>query len=708
MSETATNLGELSALARRLGTEYAVSRILAEEGGASDCLRRALAVMGDELQWEYCVCWRLVLEGAAAGTAMKVLATWQRNPHLSAPLDALARGLEVTAAQGVAGRAWRLGAPLWFEDIAADDDFLLAEAARQAQLGAGVCCPISFRGRVIGLLEFMAARGVSPDPESLPVLVSLAEQVGQYLDREAMATALKSSESRYRKLFDANIAGVHCSTLGGVPMEVNPAFVRMLGFPSVAAALAYDTVKLYADPADRTALLEQLQRHGADANRQLRLRRPDGSIIWVLANTVLIPGSDGVPDMNESTVIDITEAKEMERRQWQASKMEGIGRLAGGVAHDFNNLLTIINGYSDLLLGRMEENDAARASIEKIKQAGLRAEGLTRQLLAFSRQQALETAVLDLEAIVAETESMLGDMLGSRIRVRRCAEPGLGRVRADAGQIGQIVMNLAINARDAMPQGGELLIEMNNVEIDAEYLRGHVQARTGRYVRLAVSDTGCGMDHATKQHVFEPFFTTKPRGKGTGLGLATVYGLTLQSGGWVELYSEVGRGTTFKVYLPRVQEQSAPAAPAPAVPQLRSEGRGEAVLIVEDEIGVRSLIEEVLGAHGYRVRSAESAEQAAAAAEGLDDLALIVTDIVLPGRNGREFAQDMKRAHPQAQVLLMSGYTERAAAMHGLVPAGSGFGYLQKPFTPMRLLESVSQALAGTRGRGTEPGAVIQ
>src|SRR6185437_9083203 len=494
------------------------------------------------------------------------------------------------------------------------------EAARQAQLGAGVCCPISFRGRAIGLLEFMAARGVSPDPESLPVLVSLAEQVGQYLDREAMATALKSSESRYRKLFDANIAGVHCSTLGGVPMEVNPAFVRMLGFPSVAAALAYDTVKLYADPADRTALLEQLQRHGADANRQLRLQRPDGSIIWVLANTVLIPGSDGVPDMNESTVIDITEAKEMERRQWQSSKMEGIGRLAGGVAHDFNNLLTIINGYSDLLLGRMDENDAARASIEKIKQAGLRAEGLTRQLLAFSRQQALEPAVLDLEAIVAETESMLGDMLGSRIRVRRCAEPGLGRVRADAGQIGQIVMNLAINARDAMPQGGELLIEMNNVEIDAEYLRGHVQARTGPYVRLAVSDTGCGMDHATKQHVFEPFFTTKPRGKGTGLGLATVYGLTLQSGGWVELYSEVGRGTTFKVYLPRVQEQSAPAAPAPAVPQLRSEGRGEAVLIVEDEVGVRSLIEEVLGAHGYRVRSAESAEQAAAEAEGLDDL----------------------------------------------------------------------------------------
>src|SRR6185437_2863165 len=493
MSETATNLGELSALARRLGTEYAVSRILAEEGGASDCLRRALAVMGEELQWDYCVCWRLGTEGAAAGMTMKVLATWQRNPHLSAHLDAHTRGLEITAAQGVAGRAWRLGAPLWIDDIAADDEFLLAEEARAAQLGAGVCCPISFRGRVIGLLEFLAARGVNPDPESLPVLVSLAEQVGQYLDREAMATALKASEARFRKLFDANIAGVHCSTLAGVPVAVNPAFVRMLGFPSVAAALAYDTVKLYADVADRTALLEQLQSHGADANRQLRLRRPDGSVIWVLANTVLIPGSDGVPDLNESTVIDITEAKELERRQWQTSKMESIGRLAGGVAHDFNNLLTIINGYSDLLLGRMPEGDASRSSVEKIKQAGQRAEGHTRQLLAFSRQQALEPVVLDLEAVVAETESMLGSMLGSHIRVRRWAEPGLGRVRADAGQIGQIVMNLAINARDAMPDGGELLIELSNVEVDEEYVRQHVQARAGAHVRLAVSDTGCGM-----------------------------------------------------------------------------------------------------------------------------------------------------------------------------------------------------------------------
>ncbi|MGH9394742.1 MAG: response regulator [Terriglobales bacterium] len=695
MTEAATNPGELSALARRLATEYAVSRILAEAGAAADCLQRALAVMGEELQWEYCVCWRVNPETSTSGATMRVLATWQRHPQLSAALEEATRRLEISPAQGVAGRAWQLGAPLQIEEAADNDDFLLAAEARAAGLGSGVCCPISVRGKVIGLLEFLAGRGANPDPDSLPVLVSLAEQIGQFLDHEAVASALRASEARFRQLFDANIAGVHCSTVGGIPVAVNPAFVRMLGFASMAEALACDTVSLYADPADRISLMEQLQHNGADANRALRLRRPDGAIIWVLANTVLIPGSDGGPELNESTVIDITEAKEMERRQWQTSKMESIGRLAGGVAHDFNNLLTVINGYSDLLLERAAEHDPARPGLAKIRQAGQRAEALTRQLLAFSRQQAVEPAVLDLEAAVAETEAMLSSALGNGIRLRRWCEPGLGHVRADAGQVGQIVMNLAINARDARPEGGELLFELSNVEVDADYCRRHIQARAGRFVRLAVSDTGCGMDATTKQHAFEPFFTTKPRGKGTGFGLASVYGLSLQNGGWVELYSEAGQGTTFKVYFPRVDDEVSAAALAAA--PLRAEGRGETVLVVEDEAGVRALVEEVLASHGYKVRSAENAAQALPQMETPGELALLITDVVLPDRNGRELAQWLQQAHPALQVLLMSGYTERAAAMQGLVPKGSGFGYLQKPFSGPALLEKVSCALAALR-----------
>ncbi len=690
MTDSAANLGELSALARRLGTEYAVSRVLVEAGGAESSLRRALAVMGRELGWDYCICWRLQ---PGATPCMRCMASWQRHPERSQALEAQCRELVLLPARGFAGRVWQRAQPEWLDDVCADPTFLLRDEAAAAGLGTGVCCPIPFRGKVIGLLEFIAARGVVPDPDSQPVLTSLAEQIGQFLDHEAIETALRASKAHYRALFDANIAGVHCSTMSGLTVAVNPAFVRMFGFDSLEAALACPALQLFVDPADRSALLEQLRRTGTDVNRPLQLRRHDGQALWVLANTVLIPGCAGGEDMNESTVIDVTEAKEIERRFWQTSKMEGIGRLAGGIAHDFNNLLTIINGYGDQLLEKLPPDDRARPNLERIRQAGQRAEALTRQLLNFSRRQAVEPAVLDLEAVVAETEAMLAGTLGARIRVHRFAEPGLGHIRADAGQLGQIVMNLAINARDAMPAGGDLLLEMNNVEVGEAYAHRHVQARPGRFVRLAISDTGSGMDANARLHAFEPFFTTKPRGQGTGLGLATVYGLVMQHGGWIELYSEVGHGTTFKMYFPRVDAAVAPAAPRPALPG--PHGGGEVALIAEDQAAVRELVEEVLQEAGYRVCAAVAdGEQALARAPEAGGLDLLITDVIMPQMTGPELAAQLSRRHPRLCVLLVSGYTEQAVIHQDLLPCQrEGWGYLQKPFSPEALRTSVRALL---------------
>jgi PAS domain S-box-containing protein len=683
--------GELTALTHRLTTEYAVSRILAEGGEAEESLLRSLEIMGRELQWDFCLCWRLQPPAPPAPPAMRLLASYCSDPERLRAFEAALEVHELSLGQGFAGKAWAAAEPLWIGDASDGRQFLMAEAARRADLGPGVCVPILFRGNVIGLLQFLARRGARPDADSLPVLVSLAEQIGRFLNHDVIESALRASEARFRALFDANVAGVHCSTLEGEPLALNPAFVRMFGFTSREEAMQFPSRELYCDPADREALLEELRRHGRDVNRQLRLRRRDGTEMWVLANTVLIPGREGTPDLNESTVIDITEAKEMEQRQWQTSKMESMGRLAGGIAHDFNNLLTVINGYADLALARLDSQAPARDSIVKLHEAGQRAAGLTRQLLAFSRRQALEPAVVDLEAAVRSTAAMLEGTLGDAMDLRIEVEPGLGKVRADPNQVTQIVMNLAINARDAMPGGGTLLLDLHPVVIDDAYTRRHVQAKQGEYVRLEVSDTGTGMDAATLQHAFEPFYTTKPKGKGTGLGLSTVYGLMLQQGGWVELYSELGRGTTFKLYFPRAEETPAAPAVEEAAP---AEGRGESVLVVEDNEEIRALTEEVLRDHGYIVETAAECKQALELAyrQGRR-YDLLVTDLVLAGCSGARLAAQMRAAQRHLRVLYLSGFSRQAATTQGLMAPGDRGEFLQKPFTPAVLLGRVRKVL---------------
>ena len=379
----------------------------------------------------------------------------------------------------------------------------------------------------------------------------------------------------------------------------------------------------------------------------------------------------------------------------QAQKMEGIGQLAGGIAHDFNNLLTVINSYSDMLLGEMGfDNTFARNGLDQIKEAGYRAALLTRQLLAFSRRQVLQPKIMDLNEVVSNIVKLLRRLIGEDIALVLCPYPALGRVKIDAGQMEQIIINLAVNARDAMPGGGEMNIETMNVELDGAAIGTHPSIKPGSYVMMAMSDTGCGMDVDTQAHIFEPFFTTKGPGKGTGLGLATVYGIVEQSGGKIEVHSTLGKGTTFKIYLPRV-EGEAELLESISSPNEALRG-SETILLVEDEEMVRSLAQVILERNGYTVLAARNVSDALRMAEqGGRSIHLLLTDVVMPGMNGPALAERILAIQPATKVLYMSGYTDRdlssAAAWE------SGPAILQKPFTPQTLSHKVHEMLAGSK-----------
>ena len=395
-------------------------------------------------------------------------------------------------------------------------------------------------------------------------------------------------------------------------------------------------------------------------------------------------------EANKQLEIELAGRKQLEQQLQQSQKMEAFGRLAGGVAHDFNNLLTVIIGFSQLLLAESPAGSSQRELLEEITQASEQAVMLTRQLLAFSRQQLLEVQVLDMNTVVTEVGKMLDRLIGEDIDLVLVLNKDLGRVMADPGQIGQVLVNLAVNARDAMPQGGKLTIETTNVELDGAFAHDNLALEPGPYIMLAIADTGYGMDAKTQERIFEPFFTTKERGKGTGLGLSTVYGVVKQSGGSIWVYSEVGRGTTFKIYLPRVDE----VIQSPLLtPETESELQGsETILVVEDAGAVRLLMRTTLEARGYTVVEAGMSEDAVAILQqAAQPIHLLLTDVVMPGMSGRELAEVVKAYHRGIRVLYTSGYTDDAVLRHGVLEPGSHF--IQKPFRPIDLVRKVREVL---------------
>jgi PAS domain S-box-containing protein len=526
----------------------------------------------------------------------------------------------------------------------------------------------------------------------VPVIERELREAAGRRERHATAAALRQMEASFSTLVEHAPIGIYRSTPAGRFLSANIALARMLGYDSVADVLALDLTRdVYADPTERQRLLERdayTEREYDDV--EATWKRKDGGRVTAQLSVRAVRRPDGTVEYYETFVRDLTQQRRLEGQLLHSQKMEAVGRLAGGVAHDFNNLLTVILSYSDLLLEDLPSDAKDREDVEEIRKAAIAASSLTRQLLAFSRQQVLQPRILDINAVVSGTEKLLTRLLGEDVRLSTSLAPDLGNVKVDPGQLEQIIMNLAVNARDAMPRGGKLTIETANVDMDAAYVAGHPVAQPGRYAMLAVSDTGIGMDALTQARIFEPFFTTKEPGKGTGLGLATVYGIVKQSGGFIWVYSEVGHGTSFKIYLPRVDEAAPALGAAPALV-----GGSETVLVAEDVTAVRDVASEMLRRHGYTVLEAADAETALRLArQHQGEIHLLLTDVVMPGASGRELADTLVKLRPNMKVLYMSGYTDDAVVRHGVLQEGIAF--LQKPFTPDSLARKLRAVLDQT------------
>jgi len=549
--------------------------------------------------------------------------------------------------------------------------------------------PLRSQGKTFGLFQFNDKRKGRFTAERIAMLEDLVEHVVIALAKRRADEALRFSEERYRSLFENMLEGyAYCKMVVDngefrdfVYLDVNPAFEQLTGLTGVVGKRVTEVI-----PGIRESNPELFELYGrvAFSGKPERVEiYVDGLKIW-FSLSVFSTGKGFFVAVFDN----VTERRKLEDQFRQSQKMEAVGRLAGGVAHDFNNLLTVINGYSELLLRQIGENSPLRKEVDEIRKAGDRASMLTQQLLAFSRRQVLQPKVLDLNSAVSGMATMLRRLIGEDIDLRILPGEGLGRVKADPGQVEQIILNLVVNARDAMPGGGRLSIETSNTFLDGTFSSKHPHAVTGPHVLLAVSDTGVGMSEDTQAHLFEPFFTTKERGKGTGLGLSTVYGIVKQSQGYIYVYSELGKGTTVKVYLPRIEGEDETVSPVSAPAPHGT----ETVLVVEDDTPVRDFVTRVLSEKGYRVLSAcEGFEALRLCGDCADPVDLLVTDVVMPRMGGRELASRVETAKPGVRVLFVSGYTENAISHHGILEAGLEF--LQKPFTTDALLRKVREVL---------------
>jgi two-component system, cell cycle sensor histidine kinase and response regulator CckA len=518
-------------------------------------------------------------------------------------------------------------------------------------------------------------------------------------ERKRAEEALRQAQERYVRASEIAKVGVWDWDLGTNELYVDPMLKELLGF-------ADDEIPNHADewakrihPDDSEEVRALARAHLDGETRQFevehRLLHQDGSIRWFLARGRAIRDATGTPSRVVGTYMDVSDRRRLEEQFRQSQKLEAVGRLAGGVAHDFNNMLAVITGYGELVRGRLGDEHPERRRLDEILKAAERAAGLTRQLLAFSRRQVLQPRVVDLNEVLGGIEAMLRRLIGEDVDLRIVPGAGVRRVKADPGQLEQLIMNLAVNARDAMPRGGRLIIETGEVELDDTYCRSHADGRPGPHVMLAVSDTGHGMDQQTQARIFEPFFTTKEHGKGTGLGLSTVHGIARQSGGHVTVYSELDRGTTFKVYLPVTLAEADNARREVTVGRATLRG-SETLLLVEDDAALRDLVHEVLKNAGYTVQEAAGLEEAEAIlTTGGLDVALVLTDVIMPGGSGREVGERLGRLRPGIKLLYMSGYTSEALGHHGVLEPGVHL--LEKPFTAERLLATLRAALDASR-----------
>ncbi len=601
---------------------------------------------------------------------------------------------ENESGRGPAGAAVRTGRVHIVRDVQTDPSFAFWRAAAvQRGYASLIGLPLNPGGKSSGVLAIYSGEADAFDAEEERLLTELAANVSYglqslrtRLDRERV----EEERARLSLAVEQAAEAIVVTDAEGSIAYVNPAFEKVTGYQR-GEILGQNPRILKSGKHDAEfyrALWDTLRRGEAWTGRFIN-RRKDGTLYE--AEAVISPVRDGAGRVVNFVAVqrDVTRERQLEEQVRQSQRIEAVGRLAGGVAHDFNNLLTIISGYGDLLLDRLGPEHPQRSHVSEIRKAADRAASLTRQLLAFSRRQVLTPQVVDLNSVVANLHNMLRRLIGEDIELLHVPGADLGPVRVDPGQMEQVILNLVVNARDAMPQGGKITIETGNAVLDENYAGGHIRVKPGPYVALAVSDTGCGMPPEIQTHIFEPFFTTKEQGKGTGLGLAMVYGIVKQSGGYIWVYSEVDRGTTFKIHLPRAELKVEPVeTPRRAVGRTGT----ETILLVEDEASVRSLVSGVLEQGGYKVLLARNGEDALVVSEQhKGPIHLLLTDVVMPEMGGPELAEHLRPFHRKMKVLYMSGYTDDSIVHHGVLSSSATF--LQKPFTPDILAQKVREVL---------------
>jgi two-component system cell cycle sensor histidine kinase/response regulator CckA len=566
--------------------------------------------------------------------------------------------------------------------------------------GAGL--PFEHEYRIVrpdGEVRWIWDRGfpIRDDGGRLVQYVGAAQDI---TDRKGAEQAFAESEERTRLALEASQVGIWETNLWTGVAYWSEICEAIHGLKPGAFGKTFDAFIACIHPDDReraTKAIETAIRDHAQGDLEYRTQWPDGTERLINTTTRFFYDDKGVPVRGTGVAIDVTDRRSLENQLRQAQKMEAVGQLAGGVAHDFNNLLTAILGFAELLTPLLGQDDQGLKDLEQIRKAATRATHLTKQLLAFSRRQIFEPVVLDLNAVISELGGLLRRLIREDIEIKVILNQGIGCVKADPGQIEQVMMNLAVNARDAMPKGGRLTIETASADLDRGFFKKHGipdESAHRHFAVLIVSDSGVGMDQATKHRIFEPFFTTKPKGEGTGLGLATVYGIVKQSGGFLLVESEPGRGSTFKIYLPRTEENLVREAVAST--GVRPVTGTETVLLVEDEEHVRMLARALLDRNGYHVIEAADAENAAGLAQR-DDIDLLLTDVVMPGQSGPELFARLKPLHPRMRVLYVSGYADHAIARRGILEPGASF--VQKPFTAAALMGKVRDVLDATDDR---------
>jgi PAS domain S-box-containing protein len=581
-----------------------------------------------------------------------------------------------------------LATPAVFEELVRRGEVELIGASSLDWLGV----PLKSGTTCIGALVVQSynenARFGERDRE---ILKFVSQQLAAAIEHKRYEEALRRSEARSRSLILSAAFGICRCTLGGRFLDVNPALITMLGHGSVEDLLQLNVRReVFVNPKELDRLAEDYRYAGSLNGVEVQWKRKDGRVIIVRLSGCAASSTDEPGEVVlELIAEDITDRRQLEEQLRQAQKMDAVGRLAGGVAHDFNNLLMVINGYTEVLLEQLEKASPMYHKVQSIQQAADRAATLTRQLLAFSRKQLLELKVVDVNTVIGDMERLLRPLIGENIELVTRLSTQTGHTRADAGQLEQVIMNLVVNAKDAMPEGGKLTVQSSDVTVRQNF-SAHRFIQPGRYAVISVADTGHGMDTETQSRIFEPFFTTKEKGKGTGLGLSTVYGIVKQSSGYVFAESELGAGTTFYVYLPRVEESAEELSPAQS--QQNDAGGCETVLLVEDEESVRELVRLTLASRGYQVLEAENGESGLRIAESFKkQIDILITDVVMPGIGGRELARKLLLLRPAISVLYLSGYTEDAVVTRGAL--GPRTAFLQKPFTLQNLAKKVREVL---------------